>query len=256
MSQTVTDTAFAIASIRADEAERPVGERLFDDPYARLFAAAAGPEAIEGTARFRSLPFFCDGVRLRTRYLDDVTRAALADGVAQVVLLGVGFDARSLRMPELRAEGVRVFEVDMPAQLAARRAILDAEGVAPSPSTASVACDFEAAAMDDGLAADLAASGYRPEAPALFVWEGVLAYLSRASADRTFAFIARHAAPGSQVAFDFGAFSFEPEGAAERTRALGFRACDEVGLDAIWRRHLAGEPHENAWVARVGVARV
>jgi O-methyltransferase involved in polyketide biosynthesis len=37
---TVEDTAFSIAVVRADEARRPVAERLFHDPYASMFAEA------------------------------------------------------------------------------------------------------------------------------------------------------------------------------------------------------------------------
>ncbi len=37
---TVSDTAWSIAQIRANEALLPASERLFDDPYASLSAAA------------------------------------------------------------------------------------------------------------------------------------------------------------------------------------------------------------------------
>jgi O-methyltransferase involved in polyketide biosynthesis len=37
---TVADTAFSIALVRAEERLRPEPERLFDDPYAAIFAAA------------------------------------------------------------------------------------------------------------------------------------------------------------------------------------------------------------------------
>ena len=99
---TVADTAYSIAAVRADERE------LFDDPYAKHFVAA-GAHADEGTRRYLALPFFRDGIRLRTRYIDDAVREAARDGFDQFVLLGAGFDARALRMPELA--GARVFEI-------------------------------------------------------------------------------------------------------------------------------------------------
>src|SRR4249920_3628137 len=95
-SRTVADTAFSIALVRAEEGNRPDGEQLFADPYASAFAAA-GAHVAEGTQRFLDLPFFRDGVRLRTRFLDDSVRDGLAAGLDQVVLLGAGFDARGLR---------------------------------------------------------------------------------------------------------------------------------------------------------------
>ena len=91
---TVADTAFAIAAVRAEEAARPADERLFDDPYAALFRAA-GAHAEAGTQRFLDLPFFRDGIRLRTRFIDDALADALATGIDQVVLLGAGFDVRA-----------------------------------------------------------------------------------------------------------------------------------------------------------------
>ncbi len=63
------------------------------DPYASLFAAD-GSHATESTQRFLDLPFFRDGVRLRTRYIDDAVREGLKAGLGQVVLLGAGLDTR------------------------------------------------------------------------------------------------------------------------------------------------------------------
>src|ERR1700690_1707782 len=88
-------------------AQRPPSERLFEDPYASFFAAA-GAHAHESTQRFLDLPFFRDGVRLRTRYIDDAVREGLNAGLDQVVLLGAGFDARGLRMAGVDARGASV----------------------------------------------------------------------------------------------------------------------------------------------------
>ncbi len=254
MSTTVTDTAFTIAVIRADESRLPPAERLFEDRYAPIFAAA-GAHAAEGTQRFLDLPFFRDGIRLRTRFIDDAVRSALSDGLTQVVVLGVGFDTRALRLPEVAARGARVFEVDFAEQLSTRRALLAAAGEPLPSSIAQVACDFAAPDFDTRLAADLAARGLRAGAGALFVWEGVTAYIPRASIDRSLAFMAS-TGEGARVVFDFGSFLFHPEDAATVARRHGFTAFEESGFDDLWRRYLPGEPHENAWVARVGVARV
>ncbi|HTL32126.1 MAG TPA: class I SAM-dependent methyltransferase [Kofleriaceae bacterium] len=106
------DTAFSIAAVRDDERLLPVKERLFDDPYAGLFRAA-GAHAEEGTKRFLALPFFKDGIRLRTRFIDDVLGKALEDGIDQIVLLGAGFDARAFRIPAIIARRARVYEIDL-----------------------------------------------------------------------------------------------------------------------------------------------
>ncbi len=252
---TVSDTAYSIARVRAMEGDRPPAERLFEDPFAMIFDAA-GAHAWEGTERFLSLPFFVDGIRLRTRFIDDAVRDALAAGLSQVVLLGAGFDARGLRMPEIRARGARVYEVDLAALLETKRALLDAAGVTPPPWLSYVACDFTAPDFERALTDDLAARGFQPGTGAVFVWEGVAAYLDRASIDRSLAFMARAGGPGSRAIFDYGHGFFDPETALERVRRLGFSACDEVAYDALWRRYLPGDAHENAWVCLAGVATV
>ncbi len=176
-ASTAADTAFPIAAIRALEAERPPGERLFDDPFAALFAPA-GAQAAEGTARFLALPFFVDGVRLRTRFIDDVVRASLRAGLTQVVLLGSGFDTRPWRMSELAdVRTVTSYEIDFPAQLERKRAILEAARVPFPPAVVQVPCDFTEDDFESALAPALAARGFRLGAGALFVWEGVIGYL-------------------------------------------------------------------------------
>ncbi len=127
-SRTVADTAFSIAVVRAEEGRRPDGERLFVDPYAAAFAAA-GADAAESTQRFLELPGFRDGVRLRTRFIDDCVRDGLAAGLKQIVLLGAGFDARGLRMTEIPSRGATVFEVDTPYQMDRKRRALAGAGV-------------------------------------------------------------------------------------------------------------------------------
>jgi len=252
---TVSDTAYAIATIRAMEGDLPAPERLFEDPYAAIFSAA-GAHAAEGTSRFLGLPFFRDGIRLRTRGIDDVVRAALADGLAQVVVVGAGFDARGLRMPEIAARGARVFEVDFAELLEKKRALLDAGGVTVPPSMAHVACDFNAPDFEAALLAGLESCGFRVGAGALFVWEGVLTYLDRAAIDRTLRFMARARGKGSRAVFERGPSAFEPETVLECVRRAGFSACDEVGFEELWRRYLPGEPHENAALIRLAVATV
>ncbi len=96
MTVEITDTAAAVARVRSWESQLPEGQRLFDDPYARLFGG--GEAADEAVERFLSAPIFREHVRLRTRFIDDAVRAALAAGLTQIVNLGVGFDCRTLRL--------------------------------------------------------------------------------------------------------------------------------------------------------------
>jgi len=249
---TVSNTAYAIATIRAMESERPASERLFDDPFARVFSAGASQDAREGTERFLSLPNLVDAVRLRTRAIDDVVREGVGSGLTQIVLLGAGFDARALRLPELAR--VSVFEVDFPHLLEQKRALLEGAGIVLPPSVRHVACDFGAEDFDVALERELVASGFRAGAGAVFVWEGVLAYLDARAADRTMAFVARLGGPGTRLVFEFAT----DERGTFRVRAVaaGFDALEVDRFDALWRRYLRGEPHEYAPGMSLGVARL
>jgi methyltransferase (TIGR00027 family) len=251
-SRTVADTAFSIAVVRAEEGRRPRAERLFDDPYASLFAAG-GAHAAESTQRFLDLPFFIDGVRLRTRFIDDAVREGLEAGLDQVVLLGAGFDARGLRMPEIRRASV--YEVDTAEQLARKRRVLAAAGVKVPARVRYVPFDFDCSDYEAALAAALEAAGFRSRAGALFVWEGVIGYIGSDEIDRNLRFMATEGGPRSRLVFTFAESTFDPDTAAERTGRAGFSSCEEFGGDELWRRYLPGEPaYPHAFVMKLGLA--
>jgi hypothetical protein len=90
----VMDTAAAVAWMRAREADLPAGDRLFDDPFARLFAR--GPAECDATALMLQAPFMRESIRIRTRYIDDALRAGLRAGVRQVLILGYPNDCLGL----------------------------------------------------------------------------------------------------------------------------------------------------------------
>jgi methyltransferase (TIGR00027 family) len=231
-SRTVADTAFSIAVVRAEEGARPDGERLFVDPYATAFVAA-GAHAAESTQRFLDMPFFRDGIRLRTRYLDDCVRDGLAAGLEQVVLLGAGFDARGLRMTEVEARRANVFEVDTPYQLDRKRRVLAGAGVEVPAHVRYVPFDFDTADLEGELGGSLAMAGFRPGAGAMFVWEGVIGYIDDAAIDRSLRFMASTGGPRSRVAFTFADEAhLGQEKMDTRTKRCGFASYEAVAMDA------------------------
>jgi methyltransferase (TIGR00027 family) len=134
----------------------------------------------------------------RDRYFDDYLLACLNQGFAQLVILGAGYDSRAYRFEALR-NGVKVFEVDHPAtQKSKREAVRRIFGSLPE-QVKYVAIDFN----QQTLAECLAAQGYDPQAKSVFLWQGVTYYLDPSGVESTLAFIARHAAPGSSVIFDY-----------------------------------------------------
>ncbi len=251
---TVADTAYAIATVRAEEEERAVEDRLFEDPYARLFAAA-GVHAAEGTERFLGLPYFREGVRLRTRFIDDAVRSGLAEGLKQVVILGAGFDMRALRLSEIAHAGATVYEMDSAVQVQRKAKILEGGGVKLPSSVVYVPVDFDAEDFEGELSKALTASGFRMGGGAVFVWEGVIGYIDRPTKDQSLRFMAKAGGPGSTVVFTSAEGAFSPDTTEDALRATGFASCEELGMDVVWRRYWPTPPVEAMGIATVCVAR-
>ena len=252
MGVEVTDTAAAVARVRSWEQELPSEERLFEDPYAHLFGG--GEAADEAVRLFLSAPIFRCHVRLRTRFIDDALRAALAEGTKQIVNLGVGFDCRTLRLPEIAEQEAEVFEVDLPDQLQRKVAILAAAGVVLPSFAHLVGSDFGADDFPEKLSVDLAAATYDAKAPVVIVWEGVLSYLDDVACDRTLRWIAGTGGRGSRLVFNYPVSRFDPERLRTRILGVGFEWLDDASLADVYGRYLTGDPPEGSDLYRFAVA--
>jgi methyltransferase (TIGR00027 family) len=189
-------TAEYVALFRALETLR--GDAMFRDPYAERFL---GPRlrAVVTAARVPAARALITGyidrrwpgprtsaVR-RTAMIDEALREAVVAGCEQVVILGAGYDTRAHRMPELA--GLDVFEVDLPATQARKRAIMGDGRVR------YVAVDFSR----DDLGTAMRAAGLAGGRRTAIVWEGVLSYLELGSIDATLRWMATAVAPGSRA---------------------------------------------------------
>jgi methyltransferase (TIGR00027 family) len=175
---------------RASTAPNPV----CDDPWALRLA---GEEGEELSRRWdEHSPSMQLWMGLRTRYLDDCVKRAIARGVRQVVVLGAGLDTRAAR---LARKGVRFFEVDQPASQADKRERLSRFDGYPMDAATFVPCDFE----QDDFVALLQGAGLDPGAPACFIWEGVIYYLREEAARSTLERIAAEFDPRSLLCFDY-----------------------------------------------------
>lgn len=196
-SRTALITAYARAYHQI--ADRP---QIFTDPLAaRLLGVTATELAELGTPtadhpgagandRPRRLFFAA-----RARFAEDTVAAALAVGVRQVVVLGAGLDTFAYRNPH---PDVRVFEVDHPATQAWKRERLVTAGIDRPETLTFVPVDFETCT----LAAGLESAGFRRTEPAVFVWLGVVFYLTPNAAHATLEYIAGQARP-VEVVFDY-----------------------------------------------------
>jgi methyltransferase (TIGR00027 family) len=186
-------TAFRVAMRRAAHQilDRPP---VLDDPIAvpllgADFAIDREREMHPVARAFRAF------MAVRSRYVEDQLAAAVAEGVAQYVVLGAGLDTFALRNPY---SALRVFEVDFPATQEWKRALLANAAIAPPSNLTFVPLDFEHQTLAGGLAdAELDAS-----APAFFGWLGVVPYLTLDAFRSTLAAIAG-LPKGAAVAFDY-----------------------------------------------------
>ncbi|MFB9207914.1 SAM-dependent methyltransferase [Nonomuraea spiralis] len=181
----VARTAVGAAWLRARESERP--DRLFDDPYAGAFVAAAGAGQGSGAAGV-----FGDHLAFRTRFFDDYLRES---GCDQVVLPAAGLDSRAYRLAW--PAGVRLFELDQPELLAFKDGVLRELGATARCERVPVPVDLR-----EDWPGRLRAAGFDPARPTAWLVEGLLIYLSAAEAGRLLGEIGALSAAGSRLAFE------------------------------------------------------
>lgn len=199
-------TAFGPIVLSAIEQHEPPDHRLVDDDLAASFLPRSLRALVHATrfgqvrraviaASERSGPGLWANVTCRKSYIDDNLSESLAD-VDAVVILGAGLDTRPYRLA--RSVDVPIFEVDLPVNIARKRAIVARVLGGVPPSVRLVSVDFE----HDDLMATLASYGYRADFRTFFVWEGVTQYLTADAVAATFDQL-RHAASGSRLDFTY-----------------------------------------------------
>src|SRR4051812_19296539 len=171
--------------------------KVLDDPLALRIIGEEAAMALRSSKRerhgfSRAFRAFMAG---RSRYAEDQIALAVANGVKQCVVLGVGLDTFACRNPH---PALHVFEVDHPATQTWKGSQLAAAGIQIPASLTFVPLDFEKQVLAD----ELRNAGFREKEPVFFSWLGVTPYLSHAAFTRTLSFIAKMPA-GSGVVFDF-----------------------------------------------------
>ncbi|MEV5837041.1 SAM-dependent methyltransferase [Nocardia sp. NPDC052112] len=193
-------TALATAYARAYHqiASEP---RIFTDPLAVRIAGIT-PEQLADLETSTSQEDDTDMRRrrrlflaARARFAEDTVADAVAAGSRQVVILGAGLDTFAYRNPHPE---VRVFEVDHPDTQEWKRQRLDAADIALPAALTFAPVDFES----QTLAAGLAAAGFDRSRPAVFIWLGVVMYLTRDTILDTLRFVAGQTPP-VRLVFDY-----------------------------------------------------
>ena len=206
---------------------------LRDDERVPVEAVREGvpPQPPGERVRFEMVRACAEVMVPRTVAIDDAVRA---QPCSQLVILGAGLDGRAWRMPELA--DVDVFEVDHPASQRDKR---DRVGGLPptSRSVHFVPVDF----ARDRIEVALAAAGHRSSASTIWIWEGVVPYLTRAQVEATTAAVSTCSAPGSRLVVNYHSPAL--------FAAIGRLAATAVTALARQPNPLAGEPWRSTWRA-------
>lgn len=197
----LAETSLGVAFLRDLEHQR--ADRLFADPFARVFLDATGdlgsfwsatPADASGLG-FQDL--LGEQVAVRTAALDASLLESARRGRTQVVLLACGMDARAYRLDW--PAGTRVFQVDFAAVLEFRARALRAAEAVPRCEVVDVAADLR-----EDWGAVLRAAGFDPAARTAWLAEGLLYGLPAEAADGLLDVISTLSAPGSTLALDHG----------------------------------------------------
>lgn len=131
----------------------------------------------------------------RARFAEDSVARAVTSGTRQAVILGAGLDTFAYRNPY---PDLRVYEIDHPATQRWKRARLASAGIDCPDTLTLVPVDFES----QDLATELESTAFTRTEPAVFVWLGVVFYLTPSAARATLEYIAGQAQP-VEVIFDY-----------------------------------------------------
>lgn len=201
MDKVSTESCRTVAAIRAVDTEDASIE--FEEPLAAWLAGADWVARIrhvkEASAQYRT--GLISHVSIRCMAIDAAILNACKGGagIRQVVLLGAGMDTRPYR---LKLPEVAWFEVDVPAMSRIKQRLIEQAPEHLRPETAPRTRCLEHVPLDlatslDELRAQLVTRGFDPDAPVLYVMEGLVYYLSAEENHQLLEKLA--AAPGSQV---------------------------------------------------------
>jgi methyltransferase (TIGR00027 family) len=236
----VGETALGAAMMRAEEATRR--DRLFDDPLAALFLAAApdpfpdGPDPDDPEiAALKDA--FQTNVAIRTRFYDEFLRSAVHAGCRQVVLLAAGLDTRAFRLDWPR--DVRLFELDLPEVLSFKNGVLADSNATPRCTRIPVAVDLR-----EDWPAVITQAGIDTRQPVAWTVEGLLAYLTDADAVRLLARVSDLSSQASRLALETARAADD----ATLSRAGNVEALEQIAT--MWQGGPRRDPGE--WLAERG----
>lgn len=134
----------------------------------------------------------------RTKFIDDVFRNSMTNGIEQILIFGAGFDSRGIRFKDLNIK-TKIFELDAPVTQEAKINQLKKRGVKINSNIIYVPINFNRESIEERLLE----SGFDTNKKTLFILEGLTMYLNPDTIDNTFKVINRIAGKNSEIIFDY-----------------------------------------------------
>jgi methyltransferase (TIGR00027 family) len=197
-------TAYGAAYARLIEQYQPEVIRLFEDSFVKNFFSKTICCLLQNSITRRALTFMYNSSSIglmglqvcRTKFIDDILKEAVDDGIKQLVILGAGLDTRPYRISSIH--NIKVFEVDLPIiQDKKKRIIKKHFGELPN-NIIFTPIDFNIQTLDEVLED----WGLDFSEPIIFIWEGVTQYITEEAVNNTLKFISK-ASSGSITLFTY-----------------------------------------------------
>lgn len=161
----VTDTAFWVGALRANEAQR--SDAVFHDPLASLVAGTRGEKIAHAMPDTAVVQW---GVIVRTSAIDTLIGEMLNQGVERIVNVGAGLDTRPYRMT--LPPKTRWIEIDFPSMVQWKDEVL--AGHRPVCQLERIGLDLSDGPARNGVFRALGSTSART----LLIAEGVMPYLT------------------------------------------------------------------------------
>lgn len=162
--ENVADTAFWIATYRAQEGDRK--DALFADPLARRLVEGRGEEIAAKMGNQEAVGW---AVAVRTYLIDNMIRVAIEQGIDTILNLGAGLDTRPYRLPLPKT--LRWIEVDFAPTIQFKEGKLS--DATPHCQLRRISLDLSDAAARSKLLTEVNAESQKT----LVLTEGVIPYL-------------------------------------------------------------------------------
>lgn len=181
-------TAQGVAKQRLIESLAKPEKRVIYDAYAEKFVFGAGIVKIMGHqlgvwVSKKLAPGFHEHLIARTKFIDDLVQNTAANGAAQYVILGAGYDVRAQRLK--LPHDLKIFEVDQQ-DVQQRKQTKLSENTPNLQNVTYVSVDFHTQSLKN----QLVKAGFDQNKPTIFTLEGVTQYISKAAVRDTLEAIA------------------------------------------------------------------